>query len=385
MHAPRRLTFDIPLFLAVVALVAIGIIMVFSSSALLGKNPGQQSTRYFVQQVLGALAGFGIVVALLRTKRSFFLHPTFIYGLLGVTGFLLMLCYVMPRVAGTHRWVQFFGIRFQPSELAKIGLVLFFAFYCETKKDTLNEWKTLLQPFGVVAAAVLLVAFETDFGTAVMLAGLSGMMMFIGGVKPKRLLALVAACAVIFPLFLIGQNYRGARFRGFTSGQGDTQGQNYQVNQSKIAVGAGGLIGVGLGESTQRMSFLPFAHTDFIYAILGEETGLLGTTITLGLFLLLLWRGMKIASAAPDPALKMVAAGLSLMIAAQALANITIVLGMGPTKGIPLPFLSYGRSSLVCSLAAAGILLHISQKRGGRVEHPAGRILHAPAGQAVKA
>ncbi len=384
MHGTRRLTFDIPLFLAVVALVVIGILMVFTSSALLGKNPGQQPTRYFVQQVLGALVGFGLVVALLRTKRSFFLHPRFIYGLLGLTGFLLVLSLAMPRIANTHRWVQFFGIRFQPAELAKVALVLFFAFYCETKKDLLNQWKTLALPFGVLGGAVLLVLLERDFGTAVMLAALSCMMMFIGGVKLKRFLALLAAFAVIFPLFLIGQNYRQDRVRGFFRGDDDPRGSGYQVYQSKIAVGAGGLIGVGLGESTQRMSFLPFAHTDFIYAILGEETGFLGAAITLGLFLLLLWRGMKIASAAPDPALKMVASGLSLMIVAQALLNITVVLGMGPAKGIPLPFLSYGRSSLLCSLAAAGILLHISQKRGVRIEHHDGRVPGAPAGQAVK-
>ena len=364
MHGTRRLTFDIPLFLAVVALVVIGILMVFTSSALLGKNPGQQPTRYFVQQVLGALTGFGLVIVLLRTKRSFFLHPTFIYGLLALTGFLLMLSLVMPRVANTHRWVQFFGVRFQPSELAKIGLVLFFAFYCETKKDVLNEWKTLALPFGVLGGSVLLVVAERDFGTAVMLAALSCMMMFIGGVKLKRLGMLLAAFAVIFPLVLVAQQYRKERIHNFFTGNDDPLGSGYQVDQSKVAVGAGGLIGVGLGESTQRMSFLPFAHTDFIYAILGEETGLLGTTITLGLFLLLLWRGMKIASAAPDPALKMVAAGLSLMLVAQALLNITVFLGMGPAKGIPLPFLSYGRSSLLCSLAAAGILLHISQRKG---------------------
>jgi cell division protein FtsW len=270
----------------------------------------------------------------------------------------------MPAIARTHRWVQFAGVQFQPSELAKISLVLFLAFYCETKKDTLNEWKTLALPFGVLGAAVFLVLLEPDFGTALMLAALSCAMLLIGGVKLKRFLVPLAVLAVIFPIFLFSQSYRLDRVRGFLSGGDDPLGKGYQVYQSKIAVGAGGLIGVGLGESTQRLSFLPFAHTDFIYAILGEETGLVGATLTLGLFLLLLWRGMKIASAAPDPALKMVAAGLSLMLVAQALLNVTIVLGLGPAKGIPLPFLSYGRSSLICSLAAAGILLHISQKRG---------------------
>jgi cell division protein FtsW len=136
------------------------------------------------------------------------------------------------------------------------------------------------------------------------------------------------------------------------------------VDQSKIAVGAGGLVGVGLGQSTQKLYFLPFAHTDFIYAILGEETGLAGAVLTLALYLLLLWRGIKISLGAPDPTHRMIAAGVTFAIVAQALMNITIVLGLGPTKGIPLPLISYGRSSLVCSLAAIGLLLHISQKRG---------------------
>ncbi len=363
MHTYRRLNFDIPLFLAVGALVIVGIIMVFSSSSMLAAETYHHAFYFMVQQILGAAAGFAIVIALLAAKRSFILHPRFIYGLLGVTGFLLALCLAMPRIAHTHRWVLLFGLRFQPSELAKISLTLFFAYYCESKKDILNAWKTLALPMSVLAAAVFLVLAEPDYGTALFLAVLACLMMLIGGVKLKRILAVAGVFAVLFTIFLFTASYRVSRVQGFFSSGVDPQGKGYQVGQSKVAVGSGGLLGVSLGQSTQKLYFLPFAHTDFIFAILGEETGLAGAAITVCLFLIILWRGLKISMATPDPALKMVAAGITFALVAQALLNISIVLGLGPTKGMPLPFLSYGRSSLMCSLAMAGLLLHISQQK----------------------
>ena len=170
--------------------------------------------------------------------------------------------------------------------------------------------------------------------------------------------------AVLFTLYLFQASYRMDRIQGFISPEKDPLGTSFQVTQSKLAVGSGGLLGVSLGESTQKLFFLPFAHTDFIFAILGEETGLVGAAFTLGLFLLLLWRGLSIAFRTPHPTDKLIAAGLTLAITAQALLNISVVLGLGPATGIPLPFISYGRSSLVCNLAAVGVILNISQKKG---------------------
>jgi cell division protein FtsW len=364
MDTYRRIGFDIPLFLVTLALVTIGVIMVFSSSSYVADELHNQMAYFLVQQVVGAALGFGLVILLLSVRRSFYLNPVFIYGLLGLSGFLLMLCLLMPSIAHTNRWVVFSGVRFQPSELAKLSLILFFASYCESKKDTLNEWKTLALPLSVLILAVFLVLMEPDFGTAMLLAGMACLMLTIGGVRVKNFLVLGAAFLVLFALFLFSAPYRLERIQGFFAQSKDPLGSYYQVDQSKIAVGSGGLIGVGLGQGTQKLYFLPFAHTDFIYAIIGEETGLLGTVLTLALYLLFLWRGVRISMRAPDPTHKMVAAGVTFVVVAQALMNITIVLGLGPTKGIPLPFVSYGRSSLLCSLAAAGLLLHISQKRG---------------------
>ena len=364
MRAYRRLTFDIPLFLATLALVTIGIVMVFSSSGYVAEETHHQMAYFLIQQVTGAAAGFLVVLLLLAVKKAFYLHPFFIFGFLAVSGLLLTLCLAMPSIAHTNRWILLPGFRFQPSELAKLSLILFFAWFCETRKDRLKDWKVLLLPLGVLVVTVFLILMEPDFGTALVLAGMACLMLYIGGVKLKNFAVLGAAFVVLFTLFLFSASYRVNRLQGFLSSSKDTLGSYYQVDQSKIAVGAGGTIGVGLGQSTQKLYFLPSAHTDFIYAIIGEETGLAGTLITLALFFVILWRGVRIALAAADPAHKMIAAGITFALVAQALMNISIVLGLGPTKGIPLPFVSYGRSSLLCSLTAAGLLLHISQKRG---------------------
>jgi cell division protein FtsW len=364
MSARRRFAFDMPLLAVTLILVGIGIFFVFSSSGFMAREKYNQTFHFMIQQVLGAIAGLALLAFLVSVKRSFFLQPAFVYGLLGVTLFLLLLCLAMPSVARTTRWIVLLGLRFQPSELAKVSLILFLATYAEAKKDTINELRTLAVPAVVLAAAVVLVLLEPDFGTAVLLAGLAAMILFIGGVKLRYLAAAGLLAAVLFGVYLFQADYRVERIQGFFSAEKDLLGSGYQVDQSKLALGSGGLVGAGLGQSTQKLNFLPFAHTDFIFAILGEETGLVGTLFTLGLYLFFLWRGLKIALTAPTPTYKMIAAGITLAIVAQALMNMSIVLGLGPAKGTPLPLLSYGRSSLICTLAAIGLLLHISRKRG---------------------
>ncbi|MGZ5496900.1 MAG: FtsW/RodA/SpoVE family cell cycle protein, partial [Candidatus Aminicenantales bacterium] len=364
MSVRWRLGFDVPLLAATTALVVLGVFFVFSSSGFMASQRYNQPLRFMVQQILGAIVGLMIVAFLISVKKSFFLQPSFVYGLLGVTIFLLVLCLAMPSVARTNRWIVLPGLRFQPSELAKISLILFLATYAEAKKDTINELKTLAIPLAVLIISIVLVLLEPDFGTAVLIAVLAAMVLFIGGVKLRYLAAASLLAAALFGVYLFQADYRVERIQGFFSAEKDLLGSGYQVDQSKLALGSGGLVGAGLGQSTQKLNFLPFAHTDFIFAILGEETGLVGTLFTLGLYLFFLWRGLKIALTAPTPTYKMIAAGITLAIVAQALMNMSIVLGLGPAKGTPLPLLSYGRSSLICTLAAIGLLLHISRKRG---------------------
>ncbi len=362
MAGSKRITFDIPLATATLALVVIGIVMVFSASGVEASEAYDQAFHYFIQQILGVVVGVAAVVFLVSVKKSFFEKPVFIYGLMGLTLALLLLCLAMPAVANVNRWIVLPGFRFQPSELAKISLVLFLAHVCHARKDRLSEWRALVFPFGVFFATVFLVLIEPDYGTAAFLAALALLMLFLGGVKARFFLALGVLCVAVFSLFLFSAEYRLDRIEDLISGHKDPLRLSYQVTQSQLAIGSGGLLGASLGQSTQKL-YLPQAHTDFIFAILGEETGLVGTFVTLSLFFILMWRGLRISMTAPDPTSRMIAAGLTLSLVAQALWNMTIVLGIGPTKGVPLPFISYGRSSLLCSLVAVGILLHISQKR----------------------
>jgi len=189
-------------------------------------------------------------------------------------------------------------------------------------------------------------------------------MLYLGGVKLRFLAALGAVSIAVFAVYLFSASYRVDRVASFISPDKDIQGKGFQPYQSKLAIGSGGLLGVSLGESKQKLYFLPYAHTDFIFAILGEEFGLLGTLTILALFLAFLWRGLVIGSRAPTPSAQLLAVGLTLVVFVQALLNITVVLGLGPAKGVPLPLISFGRSSMVCTLAAIGIILNISQRKG---------------------
>jgi cell division protein FtsW len=364
MEIFKPLGFDKGLAVVTVALLAIGFIMVFSSSGVLAEQKYNQPMHYLLQQVIGALGGLCLAAFILSVRRPFYQSGLFVHALLGLSAALLAACFVMPTVARVNRWVILFGIRFQPSELAKISLVLYLAYYLEKKRGRIHDWKTLIVPVAAMGGFALLIMKEPDYGTAFLVCAIGGMMLFLGGARLVHLAVLGAAAAVLFVVYLFSANYRVERITGFVSTQKDIMGRDFQPYQAKLAIGSGGLFGVSLGESTQKLDYLPYAHTDFIYAILGEEFGLLGTLTILALFMVVLWRGLTVASRAPTPAAQLTAVGLTLVLIVQALLNITVVLGLGPAKGVPLPLVSFGRSSLVCSLVSIGILLNISKRRG---------------------
>lgn len=365
MEIFRPLRFDKLLFLTVIILLSFGLIMVFSSSAILASDLYQQPFHFLIHQLIGAGAGLAFIFFILFVNRPFYENPYFIYGLLILTLCLLALCLVWPAVGPTQRWIHFYGLRFQPSELAKISLVLFIALQMEKKKDELNKASSLLFPLVVVFLSILLIIVEPDYGTAILIFMICTMLFFIGGVKMAYFLGLGVLSSGLFALYLFKATYRMERIMAFLSPNSDPLGTGFQAIQSKLAVGCGGLFGVSIGESTQKLFFLPCAHTDYIYAIIGEELGLLGTIGTLLLFVIILWRGLLISRRAPTPFSQVVAAGLTMAIFAQALLNISIVLGLAPPTGLALPLLSFGRSSLICTLLAIGILLHISQRKEG--------------------
>lgn len=352
--------FDKPLFFTTLILLSVGFIMVFSASALPAAEKYPHPFYFLVQQITGAVVGLGMMAALIYLKPAIYLESKVVYGLLALTLLLLSLCFIMPPINETNRWVIVLGLRFQPSELAKLSLVLFLANYLEKQRERLNEAKSLLPCLGVIGLVVLLILREPDLGTSVLFLFISFLILFIGGVKIRFLGAIAGLVLALFIVYfqqLPQDDYRRQRWQAFRDQT------SFQVLQSKLAVGSGGWLGVGLGESTQKLYFLPCAHTDFIYAIIGEEFGLMGTLAVLALYLLLFWRGLKVAHHATSLGQKLTAYGLTLFLCSQALLNISIVLALGPTKGVPLPFISYGRSALVCNLVAIGLLLNISQRK----------------------
>jgi len=363
MEIFRPLGFDKPLALATLALILIGLIMVFSSSGVMSSDRFDQPFYFFIHQIIGAGAGLILVGATLWVRKPFYQNANVVYVLLLLTLFLLAISLTMPAVGKTNRWIQFIGLRFQPSELAKISLILFFAYYFDRKKDKLDEFRTLLFPLSVLLLFILIIIKEPDYGTALLIFLIAAIMLFVAGVKFKHLFILGIAAFGLFAFYLFQASYRLDRVRAILSPTDDPQGASFQIIQSKLAVGSGGLFGVNIGQSSQKLFFLPCAHTDYIYAIVGEELGLIGTVAILLLFLIILWRGLLISKRAPNLFSQMAAAGITLAIFLQAMLNISIVLGLGPPTGFPLPLISYGRSSLICTLFGIGILLHISQRR----------------------
>ena len=363
MEVHRTLGFDKSLALFALALVAAGLVMVYSASGIAAAEKYSSSLALFIQQAIGAAAGIGLVVVLIRVRRPFYEHSVFVIGLLVLTVVLLGLCFLMPTVARTNRWIVVPGFRFQPSELAKVSLVLFLAWYLDRNRDRLGEIKPLLLPFGVVVLVVVLILREPDFGTAVLTFGLCMILFFLAGV-PAKFFAVPAGFALpVFTYYVLSSGYRLDRILAWFSPEKNLSTINFQIDQSKLAVGSGGLLGVSLGESVQKLFFLPCAHTDFIFSIIGEELGFIGTIGTIALFAFLVWRGIRISLKAPSLFSQLTAAGLTFLIGIQALLNISVVLGLSPAKGVPLPFLSFGRSSLMMNLIAVGLLLHISQRR----------------------
>jgi len=362
MEIVRPYGFDKALLAVTLVLVTLGLVMVFSASGVSSGLKYDQPFYYLLQQAMGGALGLVLIGALLSIRTPFYQQPVFILGLLAVSFGLLVLCFLMPSVVHTNRWVLLGGIRFQPSELAKISLILFLAWYLDRTKERIREAGTLVVPLVIVVLFVLLILKEPDFGTALLIFGLCLIVLFLGGVRLKHFLYLGLAAVPFFAYFVLSASYRLERVLAFLQPGKSAQDLNFQVTQSKLALGAGGVIGSSLGEGVQKL-FLPCPHTDFIFAILGEELGFVGTVATLAFFVVLVWRGAVISLKAPNVFSQLAAAGLTLLLGIQALLNITVVLGLGPAKGVPLPFLSFGRSSLVCNLIIVGLLLHISQRR----------------------
>jgi cell division protein FtsW len=360
----RKLKFDRLLFLMTLALVAVSIVMVYSASNLKEAGESVPTNAFLAKQAVFAAIGLVAMFIGMRIDYERYRDPRVILPLLGVT--LLALAAVLvvgPEINGTHRWFAVAGVGIQPSELAKLAIVLFTAAVLERRMDRMSEPKYALGPILVALAPVLgLIMLQPDLGTSVALLAIVAVMVFAAGLPWKYIAAAAAAIVPVVAAAIIFEPYRLRRLTAFLDPWSDRGDSGYQVVQSLIAVGAGGLTGRGLGYGVQKLGYLPYPHTDFIYAVVGEELGLVGTTIVLVCFCAITWRGLKTAFRAPDAFGSFLALGLTAMIGVQAFVNMSVVLGLLPTKGITLPFISAGGSSLIMSLAGMGVLLNISQR-----------------------
>jgi cell division protein FtsW len=358
----RKLQSDKWMFLATVALVCASVVMVYSASAMLALERFQQPYLFVTKQVMWVAVGVALLSLVMRVDYRTYRNERLIWTLLAVAAVLLVAVLFSRPVNGTRRWFALAGFGIQPSELAKLALVLFTAMILERRMHRINEVTYSLLPIALVAGVVVaLILLEPDFGTAVSLLAVVGVMVFAAGLSYRYLIGAGVVMLGGLAVVLVQAPYRVKRLTSFWDPWADPLGDGFQIIQSLIAVGTGGAFGRGLMEGRQKLFFLPEPHTDFIYAVIAEEMGLVGALVILACFGVLAWRGLRASSRAPDSFGAFLALGITMMLVLQAFVNISVVLGLMPTKGIPLPLVSAGGSSLLINLLGVGVLLNISQ------------------------
>ena len=359
----RKLKSDRLLFLTTLVLAAAGVVMVYSASTALAMGEHGRS-NLLTKQALLAAVGLVAMFAAMRVDYQRYREPRVVLSVVGFTLVALVAVLIVgPKINGARRWFFIGGSGIQPSELAKLAMILLTADVLERRMERIDELKYSLGPIVVVLVPVLgLILLQPDLGSSLAVLAIVAAMVFAAGL-PHRYV--IRAGLIIVPLAAVAailEPYRVRRLMAFWSPWESRLGDGFQVVQSLIAVGAGGVTGRGLGYSVQKLFYLPYPHTDFIYAVVAEELGLVGASLMLACFCIITWRGLRTAAHAPDAFGSFLALGLTTMIAVQAFVNISVVLGLLPTKGIPLPFISAGGSSLIMSLAGMGVLLNISQR-----------------------
>jgi cell division protein FtsW len=353
-EAPRR-AMDPWLFFAAVALSALGLVMVYSASSWLGFSL-HRSWQYFLLRQAGFL-GVGLVMLLVLSRFDYRLLRRFAPHLMFTAlALLLGVLFVGQEINGARRWMRFGPLGIQPSEIAKVTLAIFLAATLARQGERVRMFRTGFLPvMSVASITMLLVLFEKDLGTTILLGALTLVMLFVAGTRASYVLAAIMLAAPLVWYQIVGVDFRRGRLEEFLSGD------SYQVQQALIAVGSGGTWGLGLGNGRQKLGFLPENHTDFVLATIGEELGFAGIVVVMALVGLLVWRGFVIARSAADRFGCYLATGISALFGLQALVNMAVVLEVIPAKGITLPFLSYGGSSLLAGMGAVGILLSISR------------------------
>ncbi|TRZ50058.1 putative lipid II flippase FtsW [bacterium] len=352
----------INIFSITVILICIGIVMIYSTSSIYAGERYQDSAFFLKRHIIFLL--IGVVFTFLamsidyRTLRKFS-RPLLLFSL-----FLLVLVLIPGigrEVSGARRWFRFKFLSFQPSELANLAVIVYIADFIARREKVIKTFLTgFLPPLAVLGSVALLILVQPDLGTVIALGAVVFIMLFVAGARVSHLLAIILASVPALYVLIFNVSYRRMRIMAFLNPWLDPKGSGFQIIQSQIALGSGGITGVGLGHSMQKLFYLPAAHTDFIFSIIGEELGLVGTLAVIALFIILILQGLKVVKNAPDKFGYFLALGLVSIISVKVIINIGVSCGLLPTKGLPLPFISYGGSSFIFDMVSMGILMNIA-------------------------
>lgn len=360
--------YDLIILTMVVALTCFGIVMVYSASSIMAEKKFHDSCYFLKRQSLYAICGFGIMYVAMRTDYHFWHKaavPILVFCIIS-----LMLVFVPGiggNVKGATRWIRLPGFNFQPAELAKLALIIFMAFSLDRKQDQIRWFKGVIPYMGVLLVMIGLLMIQPDMGSSITLAGVAIVMLFAAGMRVSHLISIALFSLPLGYYLIMNKEYRKRRILSFLNPWADPNNSGFQIIQSWLAFGTGGFNGQGLGEGKQKLFYLPEAHTDFILSVVGEELGFIGTATIAAMFYLLVHRSFRVAIHAEDSFGRFLAFGIAVLLGAEAFVNMAVVMGLVPTKGLALPFISYGGSSLLISMLAVGILLNISSRMRGAV------------------
>jgi cell division protein FtsW len=358
----RKLQSDKWLFLATLALICTSVVMVYSASALVALERFQQPYLFVTRQIMWAAVGIAVLSIVMRIDYRSYRNDRMVWFLVGLVTVMLVAVLFSRPINGTRRWFGIGGFGIQPSELAKLAAIIFTAMILERRRQRINELGYSLLPIGLIVGGIVgLILLQPDFGTAVSLLAVISVMVFAAGISHRYLLGAALLALPALYVILMQADYRRRRLLTFMDPWADPLGDGFQIIQSLIAVGTGGVFGKGLMSGVQKLFYLPEPFTDFIFAVISEETGLIGATLVVLCFCVIAWRGLRTAMRAPDSFGAYLALGITMMLVLQAFVNISVVLGLVPTKGIPLPLVSNGGSSMLINLLGVGVLLNISQ------------------------
>ncbi len=359
----KRVSVDRWLFTVTMLLVFVGLVMVFSASAVMARERFGSPYAFLSKQLIWAVAGLVAMVVTMRLDYKRYKTPTLVFSFMGVTTLLLISVFFLDRSHNTHRWIHAGGFSFQPSELAKPVLILFLAYFLESRVKLMDDVRNTLLPAAAPVLVFLgLIVLQPDLGTAIACAGIASCILYVAGMRMRYFGYAFGASLLPLYFLIFHVAFRRDRILAFLNPYADRQKAGFHVIQSLIAVGTGGVTGTGLMEGKQKLFYLPEPHTDFIFAVTAEELGLVGALLVVVLFAIFLWRGMRASWRTEDVFGRYLAVGITSMVVLQAFINMSVVLGMMPTKGIPLPLVSYGGSSLFVTLACIGVLLNITKQ-----------------------